>query len=830
MIRWMRALLVGCLLATLTTPYPASAWMDGNPAGGATAISVARSFPPDMAGQVSPTSPLTVEFVGPLTPAFYQTINFTLLHGTLPIDGDLFYNPAARQVMFKPRQALPRQQTFTAQVSFHDGLGQSRDHTWNFRTDDGSSAPVAANQSAVKPPPASPMAGQSARGEMMISGTTMASGFLVPEAPLEIQFSEPLDIGSLRNAPIRLLTCNQPLGIDYRLSRDMKTLTLVPRQKLAVNEDYQVALSAGLSGVGGQQLAKNTLIPFRISTKGNPDILVPAHILEEAPPENTSSSSRPPANMSGHRQSAAPMPRSASALRSSAAGDAGTLAVTGLQPAHAAEVTNLTQPVTVVFNREVRPETLNEFTFRLEDDFGPVPAKIQYFAGRRQGTLTPVGILDANRTYRVVITQGVTDDSGKPLGRGVSSSFLVASPAQAPKSPALIAGNRSPMAPAQGPSSSGILRSPLQDARELEVMDADSDVDMFEADQTSAPSARRMSASQRSAANRQTGTRQRAASSPNPFSTDAPDSASRQRLTQSNPQQGHRNSAGTQSLQRTTPRQRLTSFKVEGIVPGSQAADVPRHAQISIHFSEQVDPRTINGVNISVFGHQDRVEGMVKYDATQRRAIFTPARPLDPNTNYKVRVSDKITSAAGEPLPAWFSWNFATANETHRQYVPRVAAEADAAFFIPLVDSRLPIKPINRAGAAVQANQTTTSGQAFSFIPSQHWVFKSLRHIVNKGMLKTFPFRFTESITRYEFANAISSALSNLKAMQSSPERPQLKIADLVELQKLVIEFQPELKSYGINSAWFEVFLQRQGIKIEEIRRRVQALNQKQSG
>ena len=76
---------------------------------------------------------------------------------------------------------------------------------------------------------------------------------------------------------------------------------------------------------------------------------------------------------------------------------------------------------------------------------------------------------------------------------------------------------------------------------------------------------------------------------------------------------------------------------------------------------------------------------------------------------------------------------------------------------------------------------------------------------------------------------AVNSALQNLKALSNSPKKPRLRVADLAELEHLVVEFRSELKSVGANSRWFESFLDAQGVRIPEIEARVDALNQKMS-
>jgi hypothetical protein len=267
----------------------------------------------------------------------------------------------------------------------------------------------------------------------------------------------------------------------------------------------------------------------------------------------------------------------------------------------------------------------------------------------------------------------------------------------------------------------------------------------------------------------------------------------------------------------------LKSFKVTAIYPGADNQNVSRKSKIAVHFSEPADPKTVDNINISVFGNQTRVDGKVVYDRRKNRAIFEPSSPLDANTEYKVIVSDKIKSRMGEPLTTQFSWQFATAENIRHQYNPRKTAEADAAFYIPLVDSKLKKEPGHHAANLKTSNNT---GAAFNFVDPKHWSFKSVRHISNKGILNSFPFVYTDNVTRYEFATAINSALSNLKTMQHMSNRPKLKVADMVELQKLIVEFRTELKSCAVNTTWFETFLARQGVNLQQIEAKVRKLSQ----
>ncbi|MEW6709648.1 MAG: Ig-like domain-containing protein [Candidatus Riflebacteria bacterium] len=774
MNRWKRAAILCALLAAMGTPVFAG--LDRNTVTAeSAAIRISNHFPANLAADVSPETPLTVEFAGSVNQSFYQTVNLNLFNGTDPVEGELFYNPSARQIMFKSKQPLKEGHTYTAQLSYFDGLGRTSEKVWSFQTtgQETSFQPLPAQQPA--PAPAATQA-PAPENFLNIANASMGSGKISNTTALEVTFTEPLDIVSLKSAPVKLFENNQPIGIDYKLSRDLKTLTISPRNGLKANAAYAVAVDQNLAATTGERLRKKTLIPFRLGV-ANEQHDVAQHEIEESPAPANASFDNPFEETPAPRQKVAARPETTSrpAPRPETRRQSAPVQLVGLSPINGARVTNLTQPVTIGFSEEIRAETLNEFTFRLEDDFGPVPAKIHYFKGHKQATLTPVGLLDSNKNYRVVVTQGITDLNGQPIRSGINSMFSTSSPAASPAMPEMMAMTET--------------ADPEQETAEIESFDQPA---------------------------------------PRPARTAAQAPATARR-----PERKNVNS-GVSAMAATAPADRnvrtvvqdkpsgLNPFKVTAIFPAADNQNVSRKSKIAVHFSEPADPNTVNNINISVFGKQTRVEGKVIFDRRKNRAIFEPASPLDANTQYKVLVSDKIRSKMGEQLASNFSWEFATSEGLKHNYNPRQTAEADAAFYIPLVDSKLKKEP---GQGAARLKSGANSNAAFNFVESKHWAFRSVRHITNKGILNTFPFVYTDSVTRYEFATAINSALSNLKSMQHMSSKPKLKIADMVELQQLIVEFRTELKSCAVNTQWFESFLSKQGVNLQQVEMKVRKLN-----
>lgn len=784
MNRWKRAAILCAIAAAMSNSLPVSAGLGNNSFVAETAaINVANHFPANMATGVSNETPLTVEFGGAVNQSFYQTVSLNLFSGTETINGELFYNPSARQVMFKARQALQAGQTYTAQLSYYDGLGRTAEKIWTFQTGEAGNPQALPTSSAATPDSGN----QAEKNNLVLTNANMGSGSIRSDVPMEISFSQPIDILTLKSVPIQLIEDNRPIGIDYKLSRDMKTITISPRGSLRAGAAYAVALDRNLASTTGNRLLKKTLIPFRLAGSFEEPKVSQYEIEETAAPADSGNYENPFAQQNTVQAPARPQRNPSAPAPRMAQPAAEPVQVTGLAPQNGSRVTNLTQPVTIAFSEEIKAETLNEFTFRLEDDFGPVPARINYFQGRRQATLTPVGLLDSNKSYRVVVTQGITDMAGRPIRSGINAMFSTTSPVSAPAVPEMRA-----KAPA--------FAAPQKETAELENFESDYDSSMA---QSAAPV--RSSNGNNNYQNAERRNRARN-DNMNVMSAQAPaDRTVRTKPVQGRPAQNN-----------------LKAFKVTSIFPGAEANNIARKSKIAVHFSEAADPRTVNNINISMFGNQTRVDGKVIYDRQQNRAIFEPSAPLEAKTEYKVIVSDKIKSKMGEPLTQRVSWQFATTENASKQLrTSNKSVEADSAFFIPLVDSK-----IKKAPGQMASTQRASGNQgSFNFVHPKHWAFKSMRHVSNRGILNAFPFVYTDSVTRYEFASAINNALSNLKSMQHMAGKPKLRVADMIQLEQLIIEFRQELKSYSVNTIWFETFLQQQGVNLQQLEAKVRKMS-----
>lgn len=748
----------------------------------ANSILVLHTIPEDLAQNVSPDANIIVEFSGNPPNTFYQNVNFNLLQGNKIIEGDLFYNPATKQIMFKPKMPLKNGTTYTGYVSWVDSsTNQKQEKIWNFVVNDNNNL----NSSNEKITSNFENPENSNFNSYLQITKTSISKKITPNKPLELTFSEPIDLISLRSAPIKLYqnSNNKEVGIDYRLSRDRRTITIVPRETLKSNITYTVAINTNLASINGLRLDKNYALQFSLVSNLKED----NSSYDDSLYANDGNATYPD-------------------IRTNTNFEKSTLdsfKVINIVPQNNQIINNLSQAIYVTFNEEVREETVNEFTFKLEDNFGPIPARIRYIKGKKQAILTPIGVLDAGKKYRIVLTRGIIDVYGRNLAQDYTSYFTVS--IDKPINQYFANNNIT--------KNQQITTSDNTDLNEIESYNEQIKSSLYSinngnlTDEDYSPVIEYNPPISQNYKNISKNIIKGNYSQAKPNYP--------QRL-------AHQN---IRNLKRSYSEPMLSTFKVSRILPGANAINVPRNTKIYIYFSEPVNVSTVNAVNISIFGEQKRVEGKVFYDSSKFCAIFIPDEPLRPDTEYKVIVSDKIRSQKGEFLAGKVKWQFLTAKEPVKTLNYKVAnIEADASFDIPLAD--------RKANQAFKyTNKMNTNNYSFSKAPigismikENHWVIKSLKHLSSKGLL--YNVNVEGSITRYEIVNALNLALSNLRQQQYNPTL-KLKLSDLTELYKLVYEFKRELKAFAIETNWFENFMIRNGITPDYIEASVKELNRR---
>lgn len=98
---------------------------------------------------------------------------------------------------------------------------------------------------------------------------------------------------------------------------------------------------------------------------------------------------------------------------------------------------------------------------------------------------------------------------------------------------------------------------------------------------------------------------------------------------------------------------------------------------------------------------------------------------------------------------------------------------------------------------AVAPMSYAAAGQAFTDVPAGHWAYDSLNRLAENGVLKGYPdgsFKGDKLVTRYALSLIVANMLSNIEAIG----KDQVSEADLLEVEKLTMEFAEELSSMGV--------------------------------
>ena len=136
--------------------------------------------------------------------------------------------------------------------------------------------------------------------------------------------------------------------------------------------------------------------------------------------------------------------------------------------------------------------------------------------------------------------------------------------------------------------------------------------------------------------------------------------------------------------------------------PGDNETDVPLDIAISATFSEPMDPSTLDGNTFLMMGIGAPVSGEVTYSGNT--AIFTPSTPLSPNTLYTVAIVDDVQSASGIPLANDHIWTFTT-----------VSGDSPTVVSIDPVhnEANVPLDKTITASFSEQMNPLTLDGSSF---------------------------------------------------------------------------------------------------------------------
>ncbi|MGI0524054.1 Ig-like domain-containing protein [Rhizobium giardinii] len=109
-----------------------------------------------------------------------------------------------------------------------------------------------------------------------------------------------------------------------------------------------------------------------------------------------------------------------------------------------------------------------------------------------------------------------------------------------------------------------------------------------------------------------------------------------------------------------------TSPTVVQVAPADRNVDLG--AAITVTFSEDIDPVTIDGSSLRLSGAGVAIETSVSYDRRTRSAVLTPIKSLASDTRYTVSLAAGAGDRLGNRLTTGQSWSFTTRRDLERGF------------------------------------------------------------------------------------------------------------------------------------------------------------------
>jgi OOP family OmpA-OmpF porin len=110
--------------------------------------------------------------------------------------------------------------------------------------------------------------------------------------------------------------------------------------------------------------------------------------------------------------------------------------------------------------------------------------------------------------------------------------------------------------------------------------------------------------------------------------------------------------------------------------PGEGATNGDIDRQVSVAFSEAMDPATINGQTFTLQNGTTTVPGTVT-NTSATSATFRSSQRLEPGTQYTGRISTGTRDLAGNALPGDYVWNFKTQPVPETKVVTNVVTKTE---------------------------------------------------------------------------------------------------------------------------------------------------------
>ena len=325
--------------------------------------------------------------------------------------------------------------------------------------------------------------------------------------------------------------------------------------------------------------------------------------------------------------------------------------VTSVSPANNATSVATNATVQVTFSEAMDPATITSTNIVLRNTgtSAVVPATVTYNSTTNVATLTPTGPLSNSTGYTLTVTTAVKDVAGNSLASQFTSQFTTAALADT-TAPTITARNPSPNA-------TNVATNTTVTVTFSESMDASTingtNIKLAPTSSLGTPVAATVTYS--------------AATNTATLTPTAPlgSSVNYTVTVTTGVEDVAGNALAAQSTWTFTTIADTTAPTVLSTTPTNGATGVPVNSTVTVTFSEDMDPTTLNGTTtnftVKTTAGSVSVAGTVSYNVSTRIATFTPTLPLAPSTNYTVTITSGAKDLAGNGLAGNFTFTFQTA-------------------------------------------------------------------------------------------------------------------------------------------------------------------------
>jgi methionine-rich copper-binding protein CopC len=651
---------------------------------------VIANQPPNNFNGASSAATVTATFSEPMDPNTINATTFTLrVTGGAAIAGTVSYNATTRVATFVPTGgSMPNPANITATITTGAkdlaGNALATAFSWTFITRDDTPPTVTSTGPA--------------------NGATGVS----PSAPITITFSEAMDANTITTANITMRTTIGGTAVNGTIaySAATRTATFTPSATLAQTTGYTVTVSTGVKDAAGNAMAANFVFAFTTGDTTAPTVttVVPANnatgvalnttvkvTFSEAMDQSTITTSTvtlrntatsglvtatlaydgatntatltPSAPLASNTNYTVTVTTGAKDVSGNPLGtnftstfttlnlDSTPPTVTAVSPLNNSINVPTNTTVQVTFSEPIDQLTLTATTVSLKNTVtsAVVAGSLSYDVGTNKVTFTPSGPLSNGTSYTLTVlggASGVKDLAGNPLAANFTSSFTTA--AVTDVTPPTI-----------------VSRTPTNGATGVAV---NSNVTITFSEPMDATTINGTTISIKPTAGGANLAATVTCNSPCTVATldptaDLSNNTNYTVTVTTGVKDAAGNALAAQSTSTFTTIADTTAPTIIATSPTNGATNVPVGTAVTVTFSEDMDPLTINATTFTLKTTVGSVAvaGVVSYNAATRVATFTPSANLAANTNYTATVTTGAKDTAGNALAVNASFSFTTA-------------------------------------------------------------------------------------------------------------------------------------------------------------------------